>query len=158
MYETPASQVLGRGEDFFDRCYGKVAERVRASLDHSGTEDLGFAVRLAYGYVLSTTAVLSEVETSFVMIAGLIPQDVSVALCSQPGPWCAVLVSRRNPAKGDRGRGALAPARGPGARYRGVVKISKEGHSTEAIGRARAVIETEQRLIMRPGNNRSTRN
>lgn len=46
------------------------------SLDHCGTEDLGLAVRVTYGYVLSTTAILSEAETSFVMIAGLIPQDV----------------------------------------------------------------------------------
>lgn len=52
------------------------------SLDHSGTEDLGLAVRLTYGYVLSTTAILSEVETSFVMIAGLIPQDVRCPLLS----------------------------------------------------------------------------
>lgn len=50
---------------------------MRASLDGCGAEDLGLVVRLAYGYVLSPTAVLSEVETSFVMIAGLVPQDVS---------------------------------------------------------------------------------
>lgn len=80
MYETPAPQVLGRGQDFFDGCYGKVAGRVMTSLDHCGTEDLGLAVRLAYGYVLSTTAILSEAETSFVMIAGLVPQDVSYYL------------------------------------------------------------------------------
>lgn len=69
--------MLGRGQDFFNKCYGKVAERVITALDHSGTEDLGLAVRITYGYVLSTTAVLSDAETSFVMIAGLIPQDVS---------------------------------------------------------------------------------
>lgn len=77
VHDTPAPQVLRRGRDFFDGCYGKVSGRVMTSLDHSGTEDLGLAVRLAYGYLLSTTAVLSAAETSFVMIAGLIPQDVS---------------------------------------------------------------------------------
>lgn len=78
MYDAPTSQVLDRGQVFFNKCYGKVAERVMASLDHCGTEDLGLAIRLTYGYVLSTTAVLSEAETSFVMIAGLVPQDVSL--------------------------------------------------------------------------------
>lgn len=106
VYETPASQVLERGEEFFDKCYGKVAERVRTSLDHSGTEDLGLAVRLAYGYVLSTTAILSEVETSFVMIAGLIPQDVSAALCFQPDGE----LSCHQTGKGNRGQRALALA------------------------------------------------
>lgn len=77
VYATPTSTVLERGRAFFDKCYGKVAGRVMTSLDHSGTEDLGLAVRLTYGYVLSTTAILAEAETSFVMIAGLIPQDVS---------------------------------------------------------------------------------
>lgn len=48
-----------------------------SSLDHCGTQDLGLAVRLTYGYVLSPTTILSEAETSFVMIAGLVPQDVS---------------------------------------------------------------------------------
>ncbi|KUI60051.1 hypothetical protein VP1G_07308 [Cytospora mali] len=80
MYDTPSSQVIERGQAFFNRCYGKVAERVRTSLDHSGTEDLGLAARLTYGYVLSPTAILTEAETSFVMIAGLIPQDVNPQL------------------------------------------------------------------------------
>ncbi|KAJ4414521.1 hypothetical protein N0V82_007867 [Gnomoniopsis sp. IMI 355080] len=80
IYETPTSQILDRGQAFFNNCYGKVADRVMTSLDHSGTEDLGLAVRLTYGYVLSTTAILSEAETSFVMIAGLIPQDVNAQL------------------------------------------------------------------------------
>lgn len=85
MYDTSTSQIVDRGQAFFNQCYGKVAERVMNSLDYSGTEDLGLAVRLTYGYVLSTTAILSAAETSFVMIAGLIPQDVSfVRLQSQP--------------------------------------------------------------------------
>ncbi|KAG8159886.1 hypothetical protein KVR01_010523 [Diaporthe batatas] len=80
LYDTPVPDVLGRGRRFFDGCYGKVAPRVMTSLDTCGTEDLGLAVRLAYGYLLSTTSVLSEAETSFVMIAGLVPQDVNPQL------------------------------------------------------------------------------
>lgn len=45
-------------------------------MDRSGTEDLGLVARLMYGYVLSNTIVLSSAETSFVLMAGLIPQDV----------------------------------------------------------------------------------
>lgn len=86
MCATPTAAVLERGRAFFDKCYGKVAGRVMTSLDHSGTEDLGLAVRLTYGYVLSTTAVLSEAETSFVMIAGLIPQDVRIPFSPSPSP------------------------------------------------------------------------
>jgi hypothetical protein len=85
VYDTSAPDILRRGRRFFDGCYGKVAPRVMTSLDNCGTEDLGLAVRLAYGYLLSTTSVLSEAETSFVMIAGLIPQDVSPTPHNLPG-------------------------------------------------------------------------
>ena len=45
-------------------------------MDRSGTEDLGLIARLMYGYILSNTMVLSPSESSFVLLAGLIPQDV----------------------------------------------------------------------------------
>lgn len=45
-------------------------------MDHSGTEDLGITARLMYGYVLSNMNVLNAAETSYVLLAGLIPQDV----------------------------------------------------------------------------------
>lgn len=77
MYDQPQSVALERGELFLDHIYGKVVKRVVGSLDWSGTEDLGLAARLAYGHILSNTAILSPMETSFVLIAGLIPQDVS---------------------------------------------------------------------------------
>jgi len=64
---------------FFDRIYGKVSRRVMGSLDRSGTEDLGMAARLNYSYILSNTSVLTAAETSYVLMAGLIPQDVSVS-------------------------------------------------------------------------------
>ena len=56
--------------------YGKVFKRVMGQMDRSGTEDLGLTARLMYGYILSNTNVLTAAETSFVLIAGLIPQDV----------------------------------------------------------------------------------
>lgn len=45
-------------------------------MDRSGTEDLGLTAKLVYGYILSNTNVLTAAETSFVVIAALIPQDV----------------------------------------------------------------------------------
>jgi hypothetical protein len=80
IYETPASQVMERGQNFFEKVYGKITRRVMGQMDRSGTEDLGLLARLMYGYVLSNTSVLSAAETSFVMIAGLIPQDVRANL------------------------------------------------------------------------------
>ncbi|CAI4212939.1 unnamed protein product [Parascedosporium putredinis] len=80
IYDTPSSQILLRGQTFFDMVYGKVSKRVMGQMDRSGTEDLGLTARLMYGYVLSNTNVLSPAETSFVLIAGLIPQDVNPQL------------------------------------------------------------------------------
>jgi hypothetical protein len=77
IYEVPSSEILHRGQLFFDKIYGKIAKRVMGQMDRSGTEDLGLTARLVYGHVLSNTRVLTSTETSFVMIAGLIPQDVS---------------------------------------------------------------------------------
>jgi alkylhydroperoxidase/carboxymuconolactone decarboxylase family protein YurZ len=80
IYDTPAPQIMLRGESFFEAVYGKITRRVMGQMDRSGTEDLGLVARLMYGYVLSNTSVLSPAETSFVMIAGLIPQDVNPQL------------------------------------------------------------------------------
>jgi hypothetical protein len=68
---------MQRGQSFFDMVYGKVSKRVMGQMDRSGTEDLGLTARLMYGYILSNTSILSATESSFVLIAGLIPQDVS---------------------------------------------------------------------------------
>lgn len=78
VYDISSSQILHRGQTFFDRIYGKVSKRVMGQMDRSGTEDLGLTARLMYGYVLSNTSVLTAAETSFVLLAGLIPQDVRV--------------------------------------------------------------------------------
>ncbi|KAK3308226.1 AhpD-like protein [Chaetomium strumarium] len=80
IYETPTLEIMERGQGFFEAVYGKITRRVMGQMDRSGTEDLGLVARLMYGYVLSNTSVLSAAETSFVMIAGLIPQDVNPQL------------------------------------------------------------------------------
>ncbi|KAL8774691.1 MAG: hypothetical protein Q9209_000630 [Squamulea sp. 1 TL-2023] len=83
LYDVPSSHIMQRGQSFFDQIYGKVSKRVMGQMDHSGTEDLGMTARLMYGYILSNTSVLSPAESSFVLLAGLIPQDVKpLALCA----------------------------------------------------------------------------
>ncbi|KAH7032884.1 AhpD-like protein [Microdochium trichocladiopsis] len=73
-------QILYRGQSFFDKLYGKLSRRVMRQMDQCGTRDLGVIARLAYGHVLSNTSILTPMETSFVLIAGLIPQDVNPQL------------------------------------------------------------------------------
>lgn len=43
--------------------------------------------RLMYGYLLSNTKVLSEAESSYCLIAGLIPQDVCSLRPQGAGSW-----------------------------------------------------------------------
>ena len=76
MYDMNSSHILHRGLVFFNQIYGKVSKRVMGQMDRSGTEDLGLTARLMYGYLLSNTSVLTAAETSYVLMAGLIPQDV----------------------------------------------------------------------------------
>jgi hypothetical protein len=82
MYEASPAEVLQRGDDFFGEVYGRLARHIMGRLESVGTDDLGLATRLAYGHIISNTTILSPVETSFVMIAGLIPQDVSASVSS----------------------------------------------------------------------------
>lgn len=82
MASVDSSALLHRGETFFAKVYGKVNARVMGQMDRCGTEDLGLIARLMYGYLLSNTKVLSPAESSFVLLAGLIPQDVSL-LCRE---------------------------------------------------------------------------
>ncbi|KAK8160574.1 AhpD-like protein [Phyllosticta citrichinensis] len=80
VYGQSFSSVWERGQLFFEKVYGKISKRVMGQMDRSGTEDLGLAARLIYGYILSNEKVLDAKETSFVCIAGLIPQDVNPQL------------------------------------------------------------------------------
>lgn len=81
IQEIHPSTILHRGEVFFDKLYGKVSKRVMDQMNFCGTEDLGVTARLIYGYILSNTSVLTANESSFVILAGLIPQDVGSATC-----------------------------------------------------------------------------
>lgn len=80
LYDVPSSAILTRGQNYFSKTYGKVTQRVMSQLDQSGTEDLGNIARLMYGYILSNTEVLNARESSYVLLAGLIPQDVNAQL------------------------------------------------------------------------------
>ncbi|KAI8412810.1 hypothetical protein FOFC_06079 [Fusarium oxysporum] len=80
IYDTAPAKVLERGQTFFEAIYGKISRRIMGQLDRSGAPDLGLLARLTYGYVLSNTDVLTPAETSFVLIASLIPQDVNPQL------------------------------------------------------------------------------
>ncbi|KAG8354604.1 hypothetical protein FVEN_g7599 [Fusarium venenatum] len=80
VYDTQPAQVLQRGQSFFESIYGKISRRIMGQLERSGAPDLGLLARLTYGYVLSNTDVLTPAETSFVLIASLIPQDVNPQL------------------------------------------------------------------------------
>ncbi|KAM0354152.1 hypothetical protein ACHAPU_001187 [Fusarium lateritium] len=80
IYDSSPTQVFDRGQTFFEKIYGKISRRIMGQLDRSGAPDLGLLARLTYGYVLSNTDVLTPAETSFVLIASLIPQDVNPQL------------------------------------------------------------------------------
>jgi alkylhydroperoxidase/carboxymuconolactone decarboxylase family protein YurZ len=80
IYDMPMSSILHRGQTFFNTVYGKISKRVMSQMDRSGTEDLGLVARLFYGYVLSNTSVLTPAETSLILVAGLVPQDVNPQL------------------------------------------------------------------------------
>jgi alkylhydroperoxidase/carboxymuconolactone decarboxylase family protein YurZ len=80
VYATPPNEILKRGEMFFDNVYGKISKRIMGQMERCGTEDLGIVAKLMYGYLLSNTRILSAAETSYVLIAGLVPQDVNPQL------------------------------------------------------------------------------
>ncbi|KAL5598971.1 hypothetical protein BROUX41_003710 [Berkeleyomyces rouxiae] len=80
VFETPSAVMLQRGQAYFDMVYGKITQRVMGNMDRSGTEDLGLTARLMYGYILSNTNILTPAETSYVILAALIPQDVNPQL------------------------------------------------------------------------------
>ncbi|MDI1488434.1 MAG: hypothetical protein OHK93_007709 [Ramalina farinacea] len=76
LYNLSSSPVLARGKRFFDLVYGKISARVMGQMDSSGTEDLGLTARLMYSFLLSNERILDASQTSYVLLAGLIPQDV----------------------------------------------------------------------------------
>lgn len=79
IYDVPPSTILERGQNYFEKVYGKISKRVMRQMDTSGTEDLGLLARLMYAHILSNTNILNSAETSYVLIAALIPQDVGAS-------------------------------------------------------------------------------
>lgn len=68
------------GADFFSKVYGKITKRVLGQLS-TAYPDLGwYTIDHVYDPLLSFTGVLSAKETSLVVIACLIPQDVNPQL------------------------------------------------------------------------------
>lgn len=64
---------------FFDKVYGKVSKRVMGRMRNS-YDDLGVVAELMYGHILSNLEVLGERDTSLLLVAGLIPQNVNPQL------------------------------------------------------------------------------
>lgn len=81
--EVSSSQVLQRGQNFFDKVYGKISGRVTRMMNSSGTQDLDLIAKLMYGFILSNESILVQAETSYVLIAALIPQDESSSSLSE---------------------------------------------------------------------------
>ncbi|KAF5100048.1 hypothetical protein D0Z03_000883 [Geotrichum reessii] len=68
------------GADFFSKVYGKITKRVLGQLN-TAYPDLGwYTIDHVYDPLLSYTGVLSPKETSLVVIACLVPQDVNPQL------------------------------------------------------------------------------
>lgn len=65
-----------RGRSYFDRIYGKVSERVQGKMERASPQLLQLAIASIYGDNLSYSEILGPKDTSFVVLAGLIPQDV----------------------------------------------------------------------------------
>lgn len=69
-----------RGAAFFDQVYGKINKRVLGQMS-TAYPDLGYwAMYHVYGPLLSYTGILGPKETSLVVCASLIPQDVNPQL------------------------------------------------------------------------------
>ncbi|VVT44642.1 uncharacterized protein SAPINGB_P000484 [Magnusiomyces paraingens] len=82
LQRTPAHQqgLEDRGATFFDQVYGKINKRVMSQMS-TAYPDLGYyALNHVYAPLLSYTGILGPKETSLVVIASLIPQDVNPQL------------------------------------------------------------------------------
>lgn len=72
--------IDSRGTAFWDQVYGKINKRVMGQMS-TAYPDLGYwALHHVYGPLLSYTGILGSKETSLVVIASLIPQDVNPQL------------------------------------------------------------------------------
>jgi len=70
---------MTRGSQFFETVYGGMTKRVMGGMRNS-YDDIAVVAELMYGHVFSNTEVIGKRDTSFCLIAGLIPQDVNPQL------------------------------------------------------------------------------
>ncbi|GMM36387.1 Pxp2 protein [Saccharomycopsis crataegensis] len=73
-------QERARGREFWDVVYGKVSRRVQGQMETAYPDMLDYALDHVYGPLLSFTGVLGAKESSLVVIACLVPQDVNPQL------------------------------------------------------------------------------
>ncbi|KAJ8101279.1 AhpD-like protein [Lipomyces tetrasporus] len=78
--ELPNHEEVQRGTEFWNQVYGKVSRRVLSQMSAAYPDLAHYAIQHVYSPLLSYTGVLSAKETSFVVIACLIPQDVNPQL------------------------------------------------------------------------------
>lgn len=76
------ANVMTRGSQFFETVYGGMTKRVMGGMRNS-YDDIAVVAELMYGHVFSNTEVIGKRDTSFCLIAGLIPQDVRRKLALQ---------------------------------------------------------------------------
>ncbi|KAK6540535.1 hypothetical protein TWF694_009326 [Orbilia ellipsospora] len=77
---NPTLPFLNRGSQFFNTLYGpKISKKVLTNLQKS-SPDLQILATWIYALILSESSVLSPKETSFALIAALVPQDVNAQL------------------------------------------------------------------------------
>lgn len=69
-----------RGLDFWSAVYGKVSNRVKTQMFNAYPDLWQYAFHNVYAPILSYTDIMSARETSFCVIAALIPQDVNPTL------------------------------------------------------------------------------
>ncbi|KAF3915248.1 hypothetical protein ABW20_dc0110128 [Dactylellina cionopaga] len=80
LHPNPTLPFLARGSHFFNTLYGPtISPKVLTNLQKS-SPDLHILATWIYALILSESTVLSPKETSFAIIAALIPQDVNPQL------------------------------------------------------------------------------
>lgn len=72
--------VQNRGKMYWDSVYTKISGRVQRQMETSYPDLWGYTLSDVYGPLLSYNEVLTPVETSLVVIASLIPQNVNPQL------------------------------------------------------------------------------
>lgn len=78
--DSKTAKIENRGASFFDQVYGKINKRVMGQMS-TAYPDLGYyALNHVYGPLLSFTGIIGPKDTSLVVIASLIPQDVNPQL------------------------------------------------------------------------------